>query len=318
VTSIDRTAYPRFGRFVSARELEGLTPLAEEVEWARSQSRSDEHTLALLLGLKCFQRLGYFPRGDQLPKAVVERVHGSVRLPRASVLDVAQRTAEWQRALVRDRVGALLDPARARSLAEQAIRAEAELKNHPPDLINVALDVLVRERLELPGFSTLDEIAGRVRAEVNRGMLSGIVARMSQPEVLRANGLLEQVESDGKTRFDWLKRSAGKASWSHFREQVEHMRWAESLGDARGWVEGIAESKVADFAGEAAVADAAVMKDVSQSKRTALLACLIHVAQTRARDELAEMFCKRMALITSAHGRSSGRFGRRAGRSRSG
>jgi Bacterial transcriptional activator domain len=39
------------------------------------------------------------------------------------------------------------------------------------------------------------------------------------------------------------------------------------------------------------------MRDVTQPKRTALLACLVHVAQTRARDELAEMFCKRVGLV---------------------
>jgi hypothetical protein len=38
------------------------------------------------------------------------------------------------------------------------------------------------------------------------------------------------------------------------------------------------------------------MRDVAQPKRTALLACLVHVAQTRARDELADMFCKRVAV----------------------
>ena len=127
-------------------------------------------------------------------------------------------------------------------------------------------------------------------------MFSGIVARMRQPEVLRVNSLLEVV--DGKSGFDGLKRAAGKASWSNFREQVAYLRWVDSLGDAAGWVEGIAESKIADFAGEAAAADAAVMRDVAQPKRTALVACLVHVAQTRARDELAEMFCKRMAAIT--------------------
>jgi hypothetical protein len=127
-------------------------------------------------------------------------------------------------------------------------------------------------------------------------MFSGIVARMRQPEVLRVNSLLEVV--DGKSGFDGLKQAAGKASWSRFRAQVAHLRWVDSLGDARRWVEGIAESKIADFAGEAAAADAAVMRDVAQPKRTALVACLVHVAQTRARDELAELFCKRMAAIT--------------------
>ena len=212
--------------------------------------------------------------------------------------DAAQRTAEWQRELVRGQVGAVVDPERARSLAEQAIREEAGVKNHPPDLINVALEVPVRESLELPGFSTLNEIAACICAEVNRGMFDRILARMTQAEVLRINGLLEVMGASGKSRFDSLKRSAGRGSWSNFRGQVAHMAWADSLGDSARWLEGIAESKIADFAGEAHAADAAVMRDVAQPKRTALLACLVHVARTRARDELADMFCKRMAVIT--------------------
>jgi hypothetical protein len=49
-----------------------------------------------------------------------------------------------------------------------------------------------------------------------------------------------------------------------------------------------------DFAGEALVADAAVMRDISQPKRTALLACLVHEAHAQARDDLAEMYCRRV------------------------
>jgi hypothetical protein len=162
----------------------------------------------------------------------------------------------------------------------------------------VALEVLVRESLELPGFSTLNEMAARVRAEINAGMFAEILARVSQSEVLRINGLLEVVGAPGRSQFDALKRTAGKASWSNFREQVAHLVWVDSLGHTARWLEGIAESKIADFAGEAAAADAAVSRDVAQPKRTALLACLVHVAQTRARDELAEMFCKRVAVIT--------------------
>ncbi|MDQ6836938.1 MAG: hypothetical protein M3137_00990 [Actinomycetota bacterium] len=60
----------------------------------------------------------------------------------------------------------------------------------------------------------------------------------------------------------------------------------------------MAETKVVDFAGEASAGDAAVMGDVTRLKRTALLACMVHSAQTGARDDLAEMFCKRIASIT--------------------
>ena len=40
------------------------------------------------------------------------------------------------------------------------------------------------------------------------------------------------------------------------------------------------------------------MRKVSPVKRLALLACMVHVARTRARDDLVEMFCKRMAQVT--------------------
>jgi len=38
MTSIERTAYPRFGHLVSARELTGLSPSTDEVAWARDLS----------------------------------------------------------------------------------------------------------------------------------------------------------------------------------------------------------------------------------------------------------------------------------------
>ena len=101
MTSIERTAYPRFGRVVSAGELDALCPLADEVEWARQRSRSDEHLLGLVLGLKCFQRLGYYPRDDQLPEADVERIRASLGLPGGIVRDARDRTARWQQELVR-------------------------------------------------------------------------------------------------------------------------------------------------------------------------------------------------------------------------
>jgi hypothetical protein len=57
-------------------------------------------------------------------------------------------------------------PEQARKLAEEAIREAAWSKDNPADLINVALEELVRGRYELPGYTTLDELTARVRAEV--------------------------------------------------------------------------------------------------------------------------------------------------------
>ena len=67
MASVERTAYPRFRRFMSARELHVFyTPVAEEIAWARENASSDEHLLSLVIQLKTFSRLGYFPALDGL------------------------------------------------------------------------------------------------------------------------------------------------------------------------------------------------------------------------------------------------------------
>ncbi|MCW2918059.1 MAG: transposase [Actinomycetia bacterium] len=63
------------------------------------------------------------------------------------------------------------------------------------------------------------------------------------------------------------------------------------------WLEGVPPAKVAHFAGEARVLDAAEMGDFNMAKRLALLACLVHTARVRGRDDLAGMLCRRMAAL---------------------
>jgi hypothetical protein len=64
---IDRTAYPRLPSSVSERDLaEVFTPTDEEVRWSWAQVIEPQARLALLVMLKCYQRLGYFPQLDQV------------------------------------------------------------------------------------------------------------------------------------------------------------------------------------------------------------------------------------------------------------
>jgi hypothetical protein len=105
VASIERTAYPRFKRFLSARELHVFyTPQPEEIAWARGQARSDEHLLALMVQLKCFNRMGYFPRLENVPDVVVGHIRRDLGMGEdvAAVYDSA-RTGKSHRTLIRRR-----------------------------------------------------------------------------------------------------------------------------------------------------------------------------------------------------------------------
>ncbi|MFF6851766.1 DUF4158 domain-containing protein [Streptomyces antimycoticus] len=297
MTSIERTAYPRFKRLMSAREMHVFfTSKREEIEWVQEWTRSGEHLLALALALKCYQKLGYFPKAAEVPGTVVEHVRGALELPEGTGPHYeSANTAKLHRKLVRERHGISYDQERARQIAEETIRRAALVKNNPPDLINVALEELVRATCELPAFRTLDEMAARVRREVNEDIFATVRSRMTMEDRARVQGLLEVGGLDRKSGLNRLKKPAKRPSWSHLKEQHKQLQWVDGLGDTDAWLEGIAPGKIADFAVEAGALDAAELRDYETGKLIALLACLVHAARRRARDDLAEMFCKRVA-----------------------
>jgi len=151
---IDRTAYPRLPSSVAERDLvEVFTPAAEEAQWAWTQVIEPQARLVLLVMLKCYQRLGYFPQLGQVPPAVTEHVHARAMELAGERIDSHGRPSERMlrrcRELVRQRTGAVWDPDRVRSVAETAMREALQGKDNPADVINVALEELTGQGCEL-------------------------------------------------------------------------------------------------------------------------------------------------------------------------
>ncbi|MFG2653529.1 DUF4158 domain-containing protein [Streptomyces sp. NPDC048436] len=229
---MERTAYPRFKRLITAHELHFFfAPSREEVEWATARTDCDEHLLAQLLVLKSYQRMGCFPKLDEVPDMVVDFVRRAADLPEGTVPRAANRTAERQRTAVRQRTGLSYDKAKARKIAEAVIRSEAVSKNRPADLINIALEKVVEAGLELPGFTKLDALAAKVRTEVNASICAGICEQLSEAHRERLLALLSEKDSSGTTKCNRLKQSAKAPTWSHFRAQAEHLGWVDGLGE---------------------------------------------------------------------------------------
>ncbi|MFG2832356.1 DUF4158 domain-containing protein [Streptomyces sp. NPDC048434] len=295
MASVERTAYPRFKRTISSRELhEAFTPGTAEVAWARGKARSPEHLLALVVLLKSYQKLGYFPDLGEVPELVVGHVRGLLEQDESvSPRHDSVRTAARQRDFIRERIGVAYDMEKAREVAAVAIREAVQTKDNPADLINVALEKLVKARMELPGYSTLDEMASAIRTEANEDFFAAIVSRMDEVDRARLLGLL-RVPAGGRSRFDELKRPAKAPTVSHLREHLAHLDRLEAMGATATWLQGVPPGKVEHFAGQAKVLDAAEMSKVGMVQRCALLASLLHMAKVRARDELVTMLCKRM------------------------
>ncbi|MEU4704535.1 Tn3 family transposase [Nonomuraea dietziae] len=294
-----RTAYPRFARVVSARELAAdFTPTDAEVGWARGHTQDEHHLLMLVVWLKSYQRLGYFPKIAEVPAAVAGHVRGALGLAdEVELRQAAPMTASRHRAFVRKRLGVSYESARVRRIAEQAVRKAVRSKDNPADLINVALEELVRARCELPGYTTLDAMVAAIRAEVNTGFFQAVAGRLDAAGRARLARLLVVDPVSRRSEFDRLKDVAQAASLGKFKERLALLGDIDEIGPTGTWLEGVPPGKIAHFAGEARVTDAADMRKVGEDKRLTLLVSFVHTVATGVRDDVVTMFCKRMAAI---------------------
>ncbi len=187
MTSIERTAYPQFRRLTTARVLHVFfTPTEDEAAWARERTESPEALLVLVVDLKCFQKMTRFCSREEIPQAVTDHVRHCLGLaPETEPGHGAARTAKWHRGQVRKRQGVTYDMGRARALAEAAIGEAAQVRNHPPDLINpvVAINraVAITERDGLQhGLAALEAIVGMERSHLWHAALADNFRRAAQ------------------------------------------------------------------------------------------------------------------------------------------
>ena len=90
MASIERTAYPRFPRTLTLKDLQAsFTPKPEEIEWAQQHARTADRRLAVLVLLKCFEFLRHFPALDAIPAEVVEHVSATLGMAPTDKIEFA-------------------------------------------------------------------------------------------------------------------------------------------------------------------------------------------------------------------------------------
>jgi hypothetical protein len=133
MTSIERTAYPRLKRRPSVQELANVyTPTVEDLVFIRATASGPSSTLALAVLLKVFQRLGYLPRLQDVPFAIVSHVRSSLRLPSDTALDITPRTLYRHHEQIRTHLQVKSWGAQARRATIVAVHQAAQVMDHPP------------------------------------------------------------------------------------------------------------------------------------------------------------------------------------------
>lgn len=300
MTAIDRTAYPQFKTSWTEQEVMSLYTLADEERiFVKQYAGSHWQRLLLAISLKSFQHLGYLPRLNQVPPQVKEYVALQLNLsPHRNVLDLRSATRKRYRKLIRDYLGIRAYGIGGATSIKPIIQEAAQIMSDPADLINVAIEELIRQSFELPAYTTLDRYVNHLRHQVHLQMYGLVLKRLSkaQKEVLDALLIREPTE----TRYPFIKLKAlpGRASLKEIRRWEKHLTWLEGLLETDTVLTGLSSTKIEQFASEAIQLETGDMLDIQiPGRQYTLLVCLVHHMQVRVRDQLTEMYLKRVRLL---------------------
>lgn len=299
MASIERTAYPQFKRNPVVRELvAAYTPTDAEVAFVAEYTRQPAHRLTLTILLKTFQRLGYFPMLDEVPPAVVRHIRSALKLRvqvKPANLANASRYRYYRRIRQFLQVRAYSDG--GLKIAARAVYEAAAVMDNPADLINVAIEQLVRDRVELPAFSTLDRLTRRIRTLVNGRYFAQIEARLTIDEKQRLEGLLAGRTGASEEPAARDQAPAQALFVAAFPGVDRPCRRTGRIGRQRVAPGGHPGGQAQALCRRGTGIDASELRKFRPAKRYAVLVCLIHRARVQTRDDLAEMFIKRMGNI---------------------
>ena len=120
----------------------------------------------------------------------------------------------------------------------------------PADLINRAVEALQAAAIDLPAFSTLDRLVNRLRAKVHARIYDRVAARLTADHKAILDTLLARPPNSLTTSFNRLKQSPGPATPKTIKLWIERLDWLTGLIDPDPLLEGVAHTKLRQFAAE--------------------------------------------------------------------
>jgi TnpA family transposase len=175
------------------------------------------------------------------------------------------------------------DEARSRLEGVFVIRSHEELL--VGDLVSSATRLLNEWRVVLPGPATLSRLCGQVGAEARSQVYESITSSLDPAARLALDELLIVNSETRISSFGRLKEDPAEASPKRVLAQLERYHTLEAVGLGLD-IASISPFIVHDFAELARHHDASELREVSEPKRSALLACFVVEGSRMALDQV--------------------------------
>lgn len=296
--SLQETAYPRLKSNPSAKAFETVyTPTEEEITLALTVTRGEVPRLGFLILLKTFQTVGHPVQVAQVPRAIILHIAKTLQIT-LSPDDLSGYDASGTRrrhlSVIRKHLNIQAFNSKARQVMVTAMEKAVQVHHDLVDLINVAIEEVVRQRFELPGFTTLLQGARDVRAASNKTLYQGVIKTLKTTTRMQFDALFFRKDEQVKTLWNEVKQEPRLPNLTQLKDLVERLRWLTPLQIAGGALKAMPEVKRLHFAAEAQALDANQMKELPLPKRYTLTVALLQNCYSQTLDDIAEVFIKRV------------------------
>src|SRR5437660_3611316 len=152
MTSIDRTIYRRMKRSYIIKELiEAYTPTEEERRFVSTMTRTVQNQLNLMLWIKLFPCLGYFPALGEIPAPLVDHIRKALDLAADVVPGYDHdRTLYRHHQLVREYYQIIAYGKEARRVSLRTLLPAVGTMSKPCDMLNSGMGEPIKQRYGVP------------------------------------------------------------------------------------------------------------------------------------------------------------------------
>ncbi len=302
MAAVHETAYPRIKANSLQRDIKRLyTPTPTECKWVKNRRIDKASILGNLVLLKCFQRLGYFPNLNIIPMSLINHVAQCLTLQPPDtpklLLSSPQSIKRAKSAIRAYRKVKRIETSKQMEWLTDFSLKMAETKDNVIDIINAMIEILLKERFELPGFSTLERIAASSRATINKEIVKRISSSLSTAAKKRLQSLLEDKNDQGKLLWLQLKQEPKRPTSRTLKHFLLHAVQITDLQQVIGTLPEIPEEKRQQLVNEAKAYDVSQMKSIAVYKRYSLLALLVNTQFYFATDCIVDMFNKELRKL---------------------
>ncbi|MEI8159196.1 MAG: Tn3 family transposase [Burkholderiales bacterium] len=285
--------YPELPDPLTPGDLQELfNPSFDERKWAPSVARTPETQVALLVHLKIFQTIGRFMSVGDVPLAAVEYVARKMAIESETTLICPIRTHFRHRQAILSRLKVTAWGAEGRALAQATMCKTARARTDPADIMNSAIDALIRHDFELPPLATLRRQAGTWHSKTNTAQWAEVCGRLSSAQHALLETLLVVDPKTQKSPFANLCATPGRPSRKNLNALVERYQWLQGLPNSATALQSIADSKISQWANEAKRLNALELREYITPRRHTLLMAVIHDARGQVLDGLTQMLLR--------------------------